>query len=76
MDGKMNNQTATKIGEAANLPGAGEISISIVDLPGDLRRMLRMQCKEFIHHLEDAQIGLEFDDCIIRMTTPHQSKAA
>jgi len=36
-----------------------KISCPVTTLGNDLRRMLRMQFKEFIHHLEDCQSGVK-----------------
>lgn len=32
------------------------VALDLVELPRDLRRMLRVQWKEFIHYLEDYEI--------------------
>jgi hypothetical protein len=55
---------------------ADQEAICLGNLPGDIKRLLRMQWKEFVHYIEDAQIGLELDGQVIRCTLAGEAKAA
>jgi len=35
----------------------------VVHLPRDMRRLLKVQFKEFIHTIEDNQLALKPEDC-------------
>ena len=70
----MNEQMATIKG---TLPlNAGLVSVGIAEMPRDMRRMLRVQWKEFLHHMEDAQIGLELDGRVIQCRLSENDRAA
>jgi uncharacterized protein involved in cysteine biosynthesis len=70
----MNIQTASMMDTM--VPTEQEVDVSLGNVPSDIKRMLRMQWKEFVHYLEDAQIGLELDGKVIRCSLIGEAKAA
>ena len=52
---------------SATSEGGACFSCDLSALPQPLKRMLRMQMREFIHYLEDAEDGLSITYEVIRM---------
>jgi hypothetical protein len=50
------------------------VSVNQIALP--IKRMLRMQFKEFVHHIEDAEDGFTVTDQLIRTTTVLNQRVA
>jgi hypothetical protein len=70
----MNIQTASMIDTM--VPTEQQVNVCLGNLPSDIKRLLRMQWKEFVHYLEDAQIGLELDGQVIRCRLAGDARAA
>jgi len=67
----MNERTSA----SPKAPANDCIVCSIDGIPSPVKRMLRMQFKEFVHHIEDAEEGLGVTDQLIRTTIREQRVA-
>jgi len=53
----------------------GEIVCNVSDLTAQHKRVLRMQFKEFVHHIEDAEEGFGVAEQVI-LTTVREQRVA
>jgi hypothetical protein len=57
-------------------PTSNGAVVRVNDMALPLKRMLRMQFKEFVHHIEDAENGLAVTDQLIRTSTIFERRVA
>jgi hypothetical protein len=65
-----------KISAAPQAPTSDVAVLSVHDIALPIRRMLRMQFKEFVHYIEDAEDGFAVTDQLIRTSTILEQRVA
>jgi hypothetical protein len=58
------------------IPTIGLVRQELETLPDGIKRMLRMQTREFIHYMEDAEQGFGADSKVIRIGPFSAERAA
>jgi hypothetical protein len=58
-----------RISATPQAPTSNNAALSVNDIALPIKRMLRMQLKEFVHHIEDAEDGFAVTDQLIRTST-------